>query len=265
MTDNAETWRHNTEATEVVPMETRNQSSDVSELMMALAKAQGEIGEIERDRSVKVQTARGGYEFRYATLAAIISAVKKSLSDNGIARTQVIRYDSDVRLYYLTTTLHYKNQFISSTVPLIISDGGNQQFGSSLTYMKRYSLAALIGVAADEDDDGNVADGNTIKSSQEKAKPKVAPNPMKEPEEATPVTMGKIDVPILPDGSGSDWMKWGQQVAATAKQASSLDDLRALEKANVAPLKNMEISVPKMFANLMVALIKVKQGLEKNG
>ena len=264
-----------------------NQSADISKLMTALAKAQGQIGDIERDRTVKVQSRSGpGYEFKYATLSAIIKGIKKPLSDNGISYTQVITYDPGDRLYYLTTSLHYENEFICSICPLILTDGSNQQFGSAATYMKRYTLAALVGVAADEDDDANAADGNEVKEM--KAAPARAPNPMKEPAPQPPkrpdpvqepehynqnVSVGtgvksvnplvrKIDVDLNEDET-HDWMGWGKEFIGTARSLNSLTELSELEKVNAAPLKNMEINAPRMFTNLSVSLIKVRKSFER--
>jgi hypothetical protein len=276
--------------------EARSQSADVTKLMTALAKAQGIIGDIERDRTVKVQPRSGpGYEFSYATLAAIIKGIKKALSSNGLAYTQVITFEPRDRLYYLTTSLHYENEFISSVVPLIIMSEGNQQFGSSLTYMKRYTLAALVGVSAEEDDDANVADGNTVKEMKVK---QPAPDPIKEPESrnqnvaigvkdmANPealvipeehrqnTTIGgkplsnpmirKIDVDLMEDSDQHDWMGWGKEFIAAARSLTSMEEVAQLEKVNMVPLKNMEINAPRMFSNLSVSLIKVRKAFERN-
>ena len=249
--------------------EVRSQSADVSELMVALAKAQGAIGDITRDRVVTVRSQKGSYQFKYATLSNIIRGIKKALSDNGIAYTQVLTWHREDRLYFLTTNLHCKNQFISSVTPLISSGHGNQEFGSALTYMKRYALAALVGVAAEEDDDGNIADGNEVQAMQEpgrKAAPVVAPDPIVPAqavggEPPTALALGKIDVPQI-DGN-PDWVTWGRNLIAAAKNCASISDLNKLQDANEIPLKNMETYAPKMYANLSVSLLKVRKSLEK--
>ncbi len=271
--------------TYVEPDQTRSPSVD--KLMVALAKAQGEIGDIARNRTVTVTPRSGGqaYQFRYATLDAIIDAIKKPLSDNGITRMQILSHDATGGYYVLTTSLYCGDQFISSRVPLIAEGGSNQQFGSALTYMKRYALAALLGIAADEDDDGNAADGNAITSVKDKvaappAKP--APDPIStgaqkvgeilgltEPVQKKEVTASpsfsdaKIDVPLLADESGSDWMKWGQDFMASARNAPDAISLKKLENNNSIPMKNMEISAPKMFTNMTLALLKVRKAMEK--
>src|SRR6266478_534460 len=157
-----------------------SRSAEVDKLVAALAKAQGAFPEIERNRTVRIRPKTGGqeYEFKYATLSAIIDAIRKPLSENGLAYTQIISHDADGGFYVLTTTLYCGNQFLSSKTPIIIEGQTNQQFGSALTYMKRYALAALLGIAAEEDDDANIADGNEIKGVVDKAPKKLAPDPI---------------------------------------------------------------------------------------
>ena len=218
-----------------------------------------------------VRPKSGGqeYSFKYATLSAIIEAIKKPLADNGLAYTQVLSHDADGGFYVLTTTLHCDNQFLSSKVPLIAEGGSNQQFGSALTYMKRYALAALLGIAADEDDDGNAADGNEIKAVADKAPKAPAPDPISTGKKPKPETLEVLNnssfsaelvkVKMLPDQTASDWMSWGQEFMAMARLAPDKDGLSELEKANAMPLHNMETGAPKMFTNLSLALIKVWQ------
>jgi hypothetical protein len=65
--------------------------------------------------------------------------------------------------------LHTSGQWIASEHPLPLS-GRPQEIGSALTYARRYSLSALIGIAADEDDDANAAqkknDGELVSGEQ---------------------------------------------------------------------------------------------------
>src|SRR5258708_5425436 len=224
-----------------------SRSEEVDSLVEALAKAQGAFPEIERNRTVTVQPRSGGhaYQFKYATLSAIIDAIRKPLSEAGLAYTQIISHDADTGFYVLTTTLWFGNQFLSSKTPIIAEGQTNQQFGSALTYMKRYALAAILGIAADEDDDGNAADGNEVKGVVDKKPKAPAPDPISSGKQNLkeaysgdsnqPLPVDNIEravgpiagnaailnelglfspdlikVPLLADESGSDWMAWGQ-------------------------------------------------------
>jgi len=277
-------------------LSSETRSGDITDLMKALAKAQGAFPEIERNRTVRVRPRSGGqeYSFKYATLSKIFEAIRKPLSENGLAYTQIISHDSVSGFYILTTTIYCGNQFIASKTPIIVEGDSNQQFGSALTYMKRYSLAALLGIAADEDDDGNIADGNEIKAMQDKGVKILAPDPISSgpnpaglskesrrvlneaPDNLDTVIAGNaavlndlglfspalIKVPLLPDESGSDWMTWGQSFIAMARDAPSLASLEKLEQFNAMPLSNMEQQAKRMHTNLKLALLKVRNKLE---
>lgn len=136
----------------------------------ALAKAQEKITSPPRNREVEVVSKRTGgrYTFKYATLDSIIDHVRPSLTENGLWFTQTLESGDNGKYRLVTTLLHSSGQTIRSETPLLVEDGGgNQAFGSALTYMRRYSLTAMLGVAADEDDDANTADGNTVESQKD--------------------------------------------------------------------------------------------------
>lgn len=156
----------------------------IGKLAAALAAAQAEIKNPQRNREVTVQTKMGGkYKFKYATLDAIIDCIRGPLTKNGLWFTQTME-SIDGRLCLVTTLLHSSGERTHSTVPLGNSTS-NQELGSELTYKRRYSLTALLGVAADEDDDGNIADGNTS-----------TPTPTRAPDKV----VGKVEAKPLPEG-----------------------------------------------------------------
>lgn len=124
-------------------------------LAAALAKAQAAFPVIGRDKEVTVQTKAGGsYKFKYAPLDTILAAVRKPLSDNGLAIVQLL--DEDV---LVTSLMHESGAILSGRTPIPASEG-IQAYGSAITYLRRYAIQALLGIAAEEDDDGNRAAGN---------------------------------------------------------------------------------------------------------
>ena len=120
-------------------------SEQINELAAALAQAQGMMGNAVMNR------INPHFKSKYADLAAIFDASRKPLSANGLAIVQTIENG-----VLHTRLLHTSGQWIASEHPLPMS-GKPQEIGSALTYARRYSLSALIGIAADEDDDANVA------------------------------------------------------------------------------------------------------------
>lgn len=137
----------------------------------ALAKAAGGITNPVKNREVTVKSDKGNYKFKYATFDAILDSIRKPLSENGLWFVQTLE---DNRM--VTTLYHSSGQCIISRIPFVAGGNGPQAMGSALTYAKRYGLCALLGIAADEDDDANAAEGNSIeKSEPKKAQPRTVP------------------------------------------------------------------------------------------
>lgn len=133
-----------------------NKSENIGELAAALCKAQAAFPAICKDREVTA----GKYSFKYATLDAIISAVRKPLSDNGLSFVQSVAQGQG-GLLVDTLLAHTSGQWIETTTPVKVDGTNNQAIGSAQTYGKRYALSAILGIVADEDDDGNLGDGKT--------------------------------------------------------------------------------------------------------
>jgi hypothetical protein len=121
-------------------------SEQINELAAALAKAQGMMENAIMNR------INPHFKTKYADLAAIRDVSREPFSANGLAIVQTI---GDGVLH--TRLLHTSGQWIASEHPLPMS-GRPQEIGSALTYARRYSLSALIGIAADEDDDATGAE-----------------------------------------------------------------------------------------------------------
>lgn len=135
-------------------------SAEQGELFGALAKAQGQFGGLKRNRTVEVRTQKGyTYPFRYATLDAILDHVRKPLSENGLTVMQLIN-GSHIPFMMRTILGHESGQWIACVSPILTAGGDNQEFGSGVTYARRYSLNCVLGLAGEEDDDANRVDGN---------------------------------------------------------------------------------------------------------
>ncbi len=132
---------------------------DLGSLFQALAIAQGEFSTIVKDSTAKVQGKDGkqGYDFDYAGLDVVLSAVRPALAHNGLAVTQVFSGMGT----HLTTILAYGQTGAYIQVSCELPEWkGAQGLGSALTYLKRYQLLGLLGVAPSDDDDGSAAMGN---------------------------------------------------------------------------------------------------------
>lgn len=151
----------------------QSRSDAINELAVALAKAQGEIKSPEKNKTVTVKTTTGSsYTFDYADLGAITEAIRGPLSKNGLSYTHLIERDeTGTRL--VTMLIHSSGQWIGSVYPLP-SSGEPKNLGTALTYGKRYSLSALVGVSADDDAD---SEPQNVQTFEDKPKAPAAQGP----------------------------------------------------------------------------------------
>lgn len=135
-------------------------SSDTKEIFSALAKAQAKIEPIHKDRTADA----GKYSYNYATLDAVWEAVRPALTENDICTIQSPCVDGDD--VSVTTMLgHSSGQWIAGTITLraigktskegVLLPVDAQSVGSAVSYGRRYTLMAIVGVTPDEDDDGS--------------------------------------------------------------------------------------------------------------
>jgi hypothetical protein len=140
----------------------------------ALSKAQSDFEPIRREKTVVVRTKEGpSYTFAYAPLEAILRATMPALNKHGFALVQRVETD------YLVTTLYHKLGQLSGSMKIIVDRGGPQAYGSALMYARRYGVTLLLGICADDDDDGNAAEGNEVTTSTEIGHPSHVLSPAK--------------------------------------------------------------------------------------
>lgn len=147
-----------------------NTSEQINELAAALAKAQGQITPAKHDAQ------NPHLKNRYATLTAVWDVIRKPLADNGLSVVQVVSTDQD-GMWLITRLMHGSGQYIEAIYPVAIGDGRGlnaaQQVGSALSYARRYSISALVGVVSegDDDDGANAATPPQWRSSTSTARP----------------------------------------------------------------------------------------------
>lgn len=134
---------------------------NLGQLAKALAAAQADFKPIVKDKVVKSSS----YSYRYADLATVRDAVTAALSKQGLAVVQTFRPNGGQVQYLDTRLIHQSGECITSTYQ-IPAAGKQQEIGSATTYARRYSLCAILGVVAEDDDDGNSADQKQVKIEQ---------------------------------------------------------------------------------------------------
>ena len=145
------------------------QSETIGKLAEALSKAQGSMSAAAMDGN------NPHFRSRYATLTAVWDACRKPLADNGLAVVQAFRVDENGLLLLVTKLVHTSGEWMLSEYPVTPQKNDPQGFGSAVTYARRYTLSSLVGVVADDDDDGNAASGQQAPARQANGNAKPAP------------------------------------------------------------------------------------------
>jgi hypothetical protein len=125
-------------------------SEHLNELFAALAKAQASIFAAAKDK------VNPFYKSRYSDLSSVWDAIREPLSQNGLTILQP--FGGTKEAMTLETWIgHSSGQWMKSTIPITPLKSDPQSLGSYITYLRRYTLSALVGVVSDEDDDANTA------------------------------------------------------------------------------------------------------------
>lgn len=201
-------------------------SEQIDKLAAALVKVQASI------KPAMKSSANPFFKSKYADLGEVWSACREALTANGIAVVQGGGGDG-----LMTMLLHQSGQWVAGSFPLSPVKPDPQAIGSAITYLRRYSLAAMVGVVTeDEDDDAEaaMARGNGHASPlPAKAEPAPAPS-----------------VPRAPiNGSDSDWVAWCKAITGRLKlkgEAARLMELPAF----LSDLQALNGFSPKYFAAL---------------
>jgi hypothetical protein len=149
-------------------------SEQFDAIAAALAKAQGVMDAASKD------AANPHFKAKFASLASVREAIRKPLSENGIAYIQTLRTNEGA-VEVDTRLIHSSGQFIGDTLRVPLAQATPQGVGSASSYGRRYALMAIVGLAA-EDDDAEAAHGRTgngVRSISARAKatgPVLVPN-----------------------------------------------------------------------------------------
>ena len=127
-----------------------NSSDSIKELATALSIVQGQLTFAKKD------SKNPFFKSNYADLESVWDACRDLLSSNGLAIMQFPGDYIDGNMALNTIITHKSGEWISQEMSVPVSKPDAQGAGSALTYMRRYALAAVVGVVQ-ADDDGNLA------------------------------------------------------------------------------------------------------------
>lgn len=150
-----------------------NRSETITKLSSSLVKVQAEL------KPVYFDAENPFLHNQYATLGAVIEASIPVMNKHGLAITQLV-VGGIGQVGVTTILLHESGEYIETTASLNLDSGKGkslaQEAGSTVTYLRRYSWAAILGLYAEEDVDGNGkgTSGMTEKKVTEKVREAVA-------------------------------------------------------------------------------------------
>ena len=125
-------------------MDYKPQSETINELATALAKAQAEMEVAIKDSNLS------HFKSKYADLKEIVRVSRPCLTKYGLSVIQAIDMEGEIDIIR-TSLLHASGQFINSRVRICPQKAGDQEMGKSITYLRRYAYASLLGVVCDEE------------------------------------------------------------------------------------------------------------------
>jgi hypothetical protein len=183
----------------------------MKELATAMAKAQAEIKAALKD------SKNPHFKSSYADLTSVWDACRTALTKNGLSVVQIPGFDAN-DVWLETMILHSSGESLSGRYPLRPSQQTPQGYGSALTYARRYSLAAMVGVVADEDDDGNAASNRGNYEPPARQAPPPKPDPV-------PAAKSYVDEAIKAIGTLTDAASLNAWVEANKSKLERLRDV----------------------------------------
>ncbi len=143
-------------------------SEQIGDLAAALAKAQAEMEGASKD------SANPFFKSKYADLASVWAACRGPLTKHGLSVVQFpkVAYEGQPEPYEWTSKqgekrygvrvvavvrpstrlLHLSGQWLEDAVSTMLPTGDPQSIGSAITYLRRYSLQSVAGIAPEDDD-----------------------------------------------------------------------------------------------------------------
>jgi len=126
--------------------------------------------EIEKDRHVKFQTSKGLTEYHHASLANVTGKINSALSQHGLSAGWKVA-QADKIITVTCTITHRLGHSESTSLSAAPDDSGSknpiQAVGSAISYLERYTLLALTGLATHEmDNDSGGAGPEYITTDQ---------------------------------------------------------------------------------------------------
>lgn len=130
---------------------TNDKSQGLANLTKALIQVQRKVN------GAKTNKVNPHLKNKYADLASVWDTCRDLLADNGLAVTHTFKDSASDSVTCVATLLHESGEFLTSSLTMKLVKSTPQEVGSAATYARRYTLAALVGIVIDDDDDASKA------------------------------------------------------------------------------------------------------------
>ena len=208
-------------------------SETITALAKALAQAQGEL------QNPTKSTKNTFFNSKYADLAEVLNVVREVLPGFGLSIVQNPDFDVQASILTMETILlHESGEWMSSSLrcpvpPQQGKDGkvlpmGPQALGSATTYLRRYGVASIVGIAQEDDDGESLSDqnrkgGKDQGRSQESRPPQNQATASQQPAQQKPPTQGNGQAICWPIGDQEAFADLMDQYYQVFKDAGRLD------------------------------------------
>ena len=138
-------------------------------IICALIKIQSEVTNISKDTQ--------GFGYKYAKLDSVLDMLRPIFNKHGVLIWQDVSSEDGEMVRITTSFIHEsgekKEQVISYPIPALAKMNSMQNLGSAISYLRRYCLMTMIGIAGTEDDDGKAGgdyiDSHKVNTAQARA------------------------------------------------------------------------------------------------
>lgn len=120
-------------------------SEQINELATALCKMQGQLVDTCKDTQA--------HNYKYSDLSSILTYIRPIMADNGLSVSQLVNGEDSNQIGVETILMHSSGQWVSSNAFMHVQ-GRNlaQEAGKVITYLRRYSLTAIVGLTQKDED-----------------------------------------------------------------------------------------------------------------
>jgi hypothetical protein len=129
--------------------------SEHKSLIEAMAAAQEAMPPVEPDAT------NPHFKSRFVSLGHLLSKVRPVLREHGLVVMQAPHLSDGQPAMRVVVAHVASGERETFDAPLPMTKSDPQALGSSITYLRRYTLASLLGISDQEDDDGNAGSGRT--------------------------------------------------------------------------------------------------------